>query len=344
MKKSVKKIIGLLVVLTMIAALGGCAMTKENRKETKKEVKEEKTQHVMAMTDMTGGVRVIDLDAKDPTAKEAIVWEWYPSEETGWKLAQGRLALSIDDVKLRWSEYYQKEVVIMTASNNWAGIADYSTGECLWEETVPYAPHSIEMLPNGDVVIAGSGGSDYMTAGCLMYYNITAGASCTQTDMQMLSSAHGVVWDPSEKMVWAVGWNELAGYKVENEKLVRDAKAGCRLLHNNGHDLSTDYYDSDMLLITTGDKVYKYSKSQDKLLIDYNYSDVLLNNVDTKGITSFDDGDVAYCVATKIKASYDTDTFYVIRLDEKRGVGVQQKYTIPDFSMYKVRNFTVNYQ
>ena len=341
MKNWMRIVISLLLPVMVITS-GGCTMKKEQ--ETKNEVKEEKVQHLMAMTDMTGGIRVVDLDANDPTAKDAIVWEWYPSEETGWKLAQGRLALAIDDVKLRWSEYYQKEVVIMTAANNWAGIADYSTGECLWEEAVPYMPHSIEMLPNGDVVIAGSGGKDYMTAGCLMYYNITAGADCTQTDMQMLSSAHGVVWDPSQEMVWAVGWNELAGYKVEGEKLVRDEKAGCRLLHNNGHDLSTDYYDTDMLLITTGDKVYKYSKSQDKLLIEYNYSDILLNNVDTKGITSFSDGDVAYCVATKVKASYDTDTFYVIRLDEEKGVGVRRQYTIPDFSMYKVRNFTTDYQ
>ena len=347
MRKSRKKILVFMIMPIMVITLGGCGMMKETSNENKDSSanKSEKIVHYLAMTDMIGGIRVVDLDAEDITSKDAIVWEWTPSKEKGWSVPQDRLKLSIDDVKLRWSEYYQREVVIMTASNSWAGIADYNTGECLWEnEEVPYMPHAIEMLPNGDVVIAGSGGTDYMTAGCLMYYNITAGTECTQTDLQLLSSAHGLVWDPDENVLWAVGWDHLAAYEASDEKLTRIEDKGCRLLHNNGHDLSADYYDPDQLLMSTGDRVYKFSKSENKLLIEYNFSDVLLNNVDTKGVTTFEDGTVAYCTATKVKASYDTDILNVIRLDEERGVGVQTSYRFQDFSTYKVRNFSAKYQ
>lgn len=305
---------------------------------------QEAKEHLMAMTDMRGGIRVVNLDVEDPTSDEAIVWEWKPDAEDGWKLAPDRLALSIDDVKLRWSEYYKKEVVIMTASKDWAGIADYETGKCLWEAEVPYSPHAIEMLPNGDVVIAGSGGEDYMMQGCVMYYNITAGESCTQTDLQKLSSAHGLVWDPEEEVVWAVGWEHLVAYKASDGQLALVEGKGCKLLRNNGHDLSADYYDSDQLLITTGSKVYKFSKANNELLIDYNFSDVLRNTANVKGITSFTDGTVAYCVATGVQATYDTDTFYVIRLQEQDRTGIQSKYTMKNFSMYKLRNFTADYQ
>lgn len=358
MKKKQWKIWIAAAVWAAALMLGGCKGMEEsrekdeNREEETQDVKsdgktdteKEEVKHLLAMTDLTGGIRVVDLEAEDPTAAEAIVWEWKPKEEDGWKLAQNRLALSIDDVKLRWSEYYQKEVVIMTASNNWAGIADYATGQCLWEEEVPRMPHAIELLPNGDVVVAGSGGDNYMKDGCLMYYNVSKGAQCRQTDLQLLSSAHGLLWDPLEEVLWAVGWEQLAAYQVADEKLTKLEDKGCRLLYNNGHDLSADYYDPDQLLITTGKKVYKFSKEENKLLIEYNFSDVLLNSVDTKGITSFDDGTVAYCVATKVKTSYDTDTVHVIRLEEERGVGVQTTYIFPEFTTYKVRNFQADYQ
>lgn len=357
MKIRWKKRIASIILPVMVLMLGGCEMTRGNSNGGNYEenlpggdsVKQEQDDreaaaHLLAMTDMAGGIRVIDLDAEDPASEKAIVWEWKPDAKQGWKLAPERVLHSLDDVKLRWSEYYQKDVVIMTASNNWAGIADYTTGECLWEADVPYMPHAIEMLPDGDIVIGGSGGNDYMTEGCVMYYDITSGDNCMQTDRQLLSSTHGLAWDPKEGVLWATGWERLVAYRIKDKKLELVEGKGCKLLHTNGHDLSMDYYDHDQLFMTVGDKVYKFSKAENKLLISYNYSDLLLNSVGVKGITSFADGTVAYSMATGVVASYDTDTIYVIRLDEERGVGVQEKYIMKDFSTYKVKNFTDGYQ
>jgi len=304
---------------------------------------EEDPQHYLAVTDLAGGIKVLDLDAKDPTSSQAVVWEWKPTEAAGWKLALSRVPNGIDEIKLRYSEYYHKKVVIMTSSLDWAGIADYETGKCLWEAEVPYMPHAIEMLPNGDLIVGGSGGDDYMTEGCLMYYNITAGDNCTQTDRQLLSSAHGIVWDPEEKVLWATGWDHLVAFEIKGTKLLLVEGKGCRVSSYNVHDLSADYYDSDQLFITTGTEVYKFSKEENKLLVDYNFSDVLLSKGDVKGITSFSDGSVAYCIGTGINTSFDTDTFYLIRLQDD-GVGIQTRYKVPNFTMYKIKNFSVDYQ
>ena len=295
----------------------------------------------MVLTGLNGTLRVIDLTLEDPTSNEAIVWTWTPTEEKGWKVPFKRLKYSIDDAKLRWSEYYQREVVLITSSWHWAGIADYATGECLWEWDVPNSPHSVDMLPNGDIVIAGSGRDDHqLEEGCLMYYSISKGEQCQMEDCYMFPRAHGAVWDPQNEVLWAVGMWELAAFTISPEgKLCRIENKGGLLPSDNGHDLSQDYCDADLLMISSSN-VYKFSKSQNKFLTEYAYSDILYAHNDVKGVSNYKDGTATYCIGTGVTTSYGTDTFYVIEPGEEPRSSVQKAYVFEDFSFYKLRNFT----
>ena len=259
----------------------------------------------------------------------------------------------IDDAKVRWSSYWQKQVVIMTASGNWAGIVDYATGACLYEwaattnNAVTIQPHAIEMLPNGDVVIATTG-EDTADAsavkGQLHYMHMENGVY-TETSTVSLHSAHGVLWDPTECVVWAVGYHCLYAYEVDSHyQLVRKEEKGLEFGHAGGHALTADYANPDILWISVGANVLQYSKSKNKLLTSYTNSDRLLTMQKVKGIASFADGTTAYVVGdgsgtlSSADFSYAGDGFSVI--NEK---GQVSKYTFRDMATYKIYNFTTSY-
>ena len=355
MKRNWKPLLALLLCLILSIGLVGCDGSSgqdgsDSSTDTDTGTVEPEVEHLLAMTDIRNGkVIVVDMDADDPLSEDAVVWEWSAKRNLGWKYID-RCQMGLDDAKLRWSEYYQKYVVIMVSSSNWAGIADFETGECLWETPADFCPHSIEMLPNGDIVVAGSGGNNYSTEGCLMYYNITAGDDCRMTDKEALSSAHGVVWDPQEEVLWALGYSQIAAYAVfpdgkNGPDLSRIQGMGCNLPSVSGHDLGADYTDPDLLWITSGSQILKFSKSQNRILTDYTYSGSLLSQKNVKGVTNFEDGVVAYCAGTGVLNEWSTDTFWVLwprGEDGRRSNRV--KYVFQDRVLYKVRNFSAYYQ
>lgn len=323
-------------------------------------MEERKAEHVVIFTDMAlGGVRIVDLDAL-PSTKEILlsekntIWSFERSENKGWDMTF-KTVNGIDDVKFRYSNYHQKEVILMTSSGNWAGIAEYPSGKCLWETKVEYSPHSIEMLPNGDVVIAVSG-EDKMDSeaieGKVIYYHIQENRKYEQTSCVLLKSAHGVLWDPKEELIWALGMNGLVAYKSDSSYVLKQVKEKGFEMLCGGHALAVDYQNPDLLWIGTAiDKLFKFSKSQNRVLDEYSCSDVILeynralvNTRHVKGITSFVDGTIALCKSKHCSfrgddtiPGYATDTIYVVR---KNGV---KKYKFTNLILYKLNNFMVDY-
>ena len=314
-------------------------------------------EHTLLATDVTnGGVVVMNADALNASAAllraENTIWSWYPDTEKGWSVTEIALKDAIDDAKVRWSSYWQRQVVIMTASRNWAGIADYATGKCLYEwsaeinNAVTTQPHSIEMLPNGDVVIASTGvdtDDTSVTSGQLHYMHMENGIY-TETSTVSLHSAHGVLWDPEYEVIWALGYNQLVAYQTNSAyELVKDEEKGITLEQKGGHALSADYENPDQLWISANENVLKFSKSQNRLLTAYTYSDSLLSMQKVKGVASFGDGMAAYVVGdgsgvlSDASFTYAGDGFSII------GTNGITKYTFNDMATYKVYNFTTSY-
>ncbi len=301
------------------------------------------TEHLLMVTDIKKGrILVLDLNAEYPLDPDALVWEWAASTARGWKYPE-LCRVGLDDAKLRWSEYYQKYVVIITSSSGWAGIADYETRECLWETKVSSGPHSIEMLPNGDIVVACSGDT-----GHLRYYSITEGRNWKMVQDVELASAHGVLWDPQQQVLWALGHSRLNAYTVAENGDVRLTQvegkgASLSSYGANGHDLSADYADSDRLWISTGDRIVQFSKSQNRILSEFEDSVLLYSQTNVKGISNFPDGTKVYCRGTGVQYDWATDTFHVVAKVEN-GRMKRFPFRFTNRTVYKVRSFLAEYQ
>lgn len=323
-------------------------------------MEERKKQHIIIFTDMaSGGVRVVDLDTlpsdqEISLAEKDTVWSFVRSEDKGWDMTFGTKN-GIDDAKLRYSNYHQKQVVLMTSSCNWAGVAEYPSGKCLWETRVGCSPHSIEMLPNGDIVIAVSGEDDMYSstfAGSVIYYHMQEDGQYQQTSRKLLRSAHGVLWDPKENLIWALGMNGLVAYEVDATYALEQVEGKGFEMLCGGHALSVDYQNPDLLWIGTAiDKLFKFSKDRNQVLDEYLCSDVMLecdrsliNAKHVKGVTSFEDGVIALCKSKHCSfrgddtvPGYATDTIYVVQGNEVK------KYIFKNLYLYKLSNFVTDY-
>lgn len=348
----------MLLVIALAVAIGGCTVLPADNPQTQGKEKtpfDPDNPYLLMATDiMNGAVAVINLDEEDPMNPESYYWYWMADASLGWKylsyLSKGQLS----DARLRWSEIHQSYVVLMTAASGWAGIAEYPSGRCLWETTdTETGPHAMEMLPNGDVVVACSGGDRWKTEGCVLYYDTSDGITYTRTCQEMLSSAHGVLWDPEYNVIWADGYTEIVAYEIVEDNdgnpvlSKRTDGLGAILVSAGGHDMMPDYSNSDLIWIATNQAVQKYDKQADKVLSTYTYSDMLYGKHFVKGITTFADGTVAYVQTTT--GSGSSGWLDVIRilwpLDLEGKEAVLVEYKAQDGAYWnKVRNFDPNYQ
>lgn len=256
--------------------------------------------HPVILTDIGNGrILVLDLDKEDPLAKENILWEWIPRPEQGWQYTtQKILKDALSGVKYRWSEYHKTHVVLFTGSRGSVGMIEYPSGKCLWEAMVGVSPHSIELLPNGDIVVATSGGGDG-DKGRLHYLTRSEDGTYIPTTELMLYGAHGLVWDPVEQTLWANGSLELAAYELTSDGNGRRGLAllpgkGTKLPNEYGHDLTQAYDDPDILWLTTSPCVYQFSKSRNTLLTEFKDSETIHPLLRAKGLGSFPDGVVVW--------------------------------------------------
>lgn len=154
-------------------------------------------------------------------------------------------------------------VIIVAGGDGSTGIYDTSGGK-IWSTSNPgNNPHSVEILPSGNLVVASSTGdtvrlfttSALKNGGSVNYYDYT------------LDDAHGVLWDPAYNRLWALGNSALNAYSLSGsgtgERLVYDASKSITLpsYFRGGHDLSPDYTNTRYLYLSLGGRVVKFDKS-----------------------------------------------------------------------------------
>ena len=145
--------------------------------------------------------------------------------------------------------------VIITAGSK-CQIITYPGKQVKWSTNNPgNNPHSIEMLPSGNVVIACS------TGATLRLFDTTKSNSYKE---YKLVGAHGVLWDPVNKLLWALGDTQLVSYKVTgsgSSEALSQVKV-YNLPRSGGHDLAPDYMNNQQLYLTVGSTVYRFHKTE----------------------------------------------------------------------------------
>lgn len=289
--------------------------------------------HPVILTDIRQGrILVVDIDEKDPLRKPR--WEWYPTEELGWKTTRDSLKEALSEVKVRYSHYHKSQVVLFCSSRGNVGMIAYPQGKCLWEDMVGVSPHAIELLPNGDIAVAASGGG-IEEKGRVHYLTLTEDGSYKQAWEFVLYGAHGVVYDPKENLLWASGTNDVLALTLGGEQI---PNRGATIPCGYGHDLMQDLCDPDILWVSPSPVVYQFSKSQNEILEEYPNSDVLHPLLRAKGITSFPDGTVVWVAYGHHTSSEHPDHFSA--LWPEKGVVT---YSQEGAGWNKVRVFSEHY-
>jgi hypothetical protein len=170
-----------------------------------------------------GADEVFILSLRDPAGPRKI-WSWRAVDHPEIPEALRKKFGSTDDCK----PVDGGRRILITSSGGAAALVDRATGKVLFCVAAPNA-HSAEMLPGHRIVVACSTKPD---GNRLDLYDLSNADKPLASDE--LQGAHGVVWDPERKVLWALGTFELRSYAV-TDTLVR--KQTFTLPNEGGHDL-----------------------------------------------------------------------------------------------------------
>lgn len=242
-----------------------------------------------------GPLSIYDLDSVEPgrTLDDAIIW----STEHG----HG------GDMKYREDSVFGD--VIVTTGSGKASMISYPEGKLLWETSnTGNNPHAIELLPDGDIVIANS-------TGCTLRYFTTSvladGGAANDVKWKdfEFTGAHGVLWDPEYDVLWALGDYELAAFRVRPDSagayLSKIGGMGASLAkgYDGGHDLSADYTDTRYLYLTVNAAVQRFDKENNKLARSFPQS----NKLSDKNVKGFSNNRNGHFFISKVNFGIGTD-------------------------------------
>ena len=285
-----------------------------------------------AVTDqMTNRIRVYKLEkGKEPEE----VFNWKPSRKNGYEYASGYEFP--DDVRLR-RHPETGELVFLTCSAEMLAMVSYPSGEKVWSVHIERDcnAHAIELLPNGCIAVACSSGNR------LRVYSARTEDDDSYTELKFLD-AHGLLWDPSLNVLWAVGMDKLTAFSLEGdveETTLKEEKQYRTSLPNiYGHDIMPVYGDPDKLWVTAVHP-YLFDKKTKIILTDYDGKE-LLDTGDIKSIGSTAEGVILRALPNGTYQSWDTDTLDVLW----QGDTELTHYKLPYVALYRARVWSPKYQ
>lgn len=219
-------------------------------------------------------IEIYDPAVTDWNTSAALKHSWYPNASNGFtNPTVGWLQPS--DARLRNSSFFGGQQMLVTDSKGFCAIIPYPslTGK-KWAINLGEGvnPHSIELLPNGNVAIAAS------EANWVRVYTSSQGVWSTVNKSFALRAAHAVLWDPANNILWVTGWLPLVSDKhtdLANHVLTALAITGTAanpiltevtsrqspLPSFWGHDIQPYTGDVNKLWVSTNAGVYIYNKT-----------------------------------------------------------------------------------
>jgi WD40 repeat protein len=176
-----------------------------------------------------GGTYVHLVDpAQSREGMPHIIWTWDAREVNDLpEQYRNRYFNSVDDAKpVRGGNQ-----LLISSSSGGVVLWDLKENRCLFHAFVPNA-HSIEMLPCGLIAAASSTHKD---GNILMLFD-QASEDGKPVATDPLHSAHGVVWHEKRQTLFALGFDVLREYKVEDKTLRRLKE--WNIPGEGGHDLT----------------------------------------------------------------------------------------------------------
>lgn len=221
-------------------------------------------ERIVVAEQATGQILVLASDRRS-WQETRVLWRWRPSAANG-----------LGDLVSAWGAPTEAKLrhrggraYLLTAdSRGLAAVVPYPEGgDPYWAADVGGRsnPHSIELLPDGNVAVVASHG------GWLRIYAASQGPRETSYAEFPLVGGHGVFWDGDSRLLWALGDSELVALRLGGTP-ARPGLAEVRrtpLPGPEGHDLQPVAGRPGRLWVTTDGGVYQYSPASGGFLRDY---------------------------------------------------------------------------
>lgn len=290
---------------------------------------------LIAATDQSvGRILVFDFALEESRVEgcpPGTVWSWQPSDDNAYNAAATNWGRP-SDVRLRRDQAGKPRMLVADSYGLTAVVGSH--GQLLWSaDAGPHAnPHAAELLPDGAVAVAAS------TGGWIRLYPGLSSARDDQFAQFDLDDAHGVLWDPGNNVLWALGGSQLCRLHPTGTGTTKQLLqlAADPLPSPGGHDLQAVYGDRDLLWVTTSCQVYQYSKSRRTWSTAYPHASAV-NCADVKSIgTNPTTGEVLQTIpAPGADPYWVTDTIEIVAAARRRirreGRFYKARYWVADY-------------
>ncbi|WP_022919661.1 DUF6528 family protein [Ruania albidiflava] len=273
----------------------------------------------------------------DPTADwstdEARLWAWSPGPDSDLN-APDEAWYHPDDARLRTDERTGEQFVMVSDSFGLLAQVPYPAGgRVAWsvDGTHEASPHGIELLPDGNVAAAASGGD------WVRIYTASQGRDSEEFVEAELIGAHQVLWSDQDDLLWALGDDELVTFEIggtpAEPSLERTATYD--LPTSGGHDLQPVSGDQDRVWVTTVYSVFQFVKSEQKWDLRYpRYDELYRVNVKSIGTDAASGTVLETAVQPENPCGHCTD-----HVDLFTGTDGRSTLTLPDSEIYRARWF-----
>ncbi|MFD7232735.1 DUF6528 family protein [Streptomyces sp. NPDC059881] len=270
----------------------------------------------------------------DPAADPSVVrWAFSPVGDARYAdLDPARSWVYPDEAKVR--RHRGRTYVLTTASFGFAAVVEYPSGGRYWGDalapgTIEVNPHSIELLPDGNVAVAGS------TGDVVRLYAASQGAADVPFVSYRLDDAHGLQWDTRREVLWALGGDRLVALKpggtAARPTLTKTFET--RLPGPHGHDLLQVAGRPDRLWVTTGSAVHQYVKSRDAFVQDFAGA----AGVSRPGVKAVGNDPTTGQVASTVPESGLEETWWTRKVTVHRPEGAEGAHHLVNGGIYKAR-------
>lgn len=202
----------------------------------------DKAEKVILITEQAKS-RIMLID--QPTGK--IAWEWTPSD-SGLKSEDAELFNLPSEAK----PVLNRKCILITASAGGVGLVRVADKKLLFYAAPGGNPHSAELLPDGNIVVASSTGNK------LTLYEFDENNAFVEKPSAKVTvtSGHNVVWDASSDLLWSAAGSQVIQFRYENKNGVLN------LVQTGSYDMPSGNTEAHDLYPVNGEYAMYVSSNQ----------------------------------------------------------------------------------
>lgn len=206
-------------------------------------------------------VLILDLDARDAAGTPKTIWSWRAADRAELPAEMRPLFRSTDECK----PVDGGRRILITSSGGGVALVERANGTVVFYGRAANA-HSADLLPNGRIAVAASHDLRENKGDALVLFDVQqSNRELWRTELPV---AHGVVWDETRQILWALASQELRSYRLVDWKSAAPRLAliaSVAFPERGGHDLRA-IPGTSLLSISTERHCWIFDRGTGKLL------------------------------------------------------------------------------